>query len=115
MRMKLTADAVAALRLGSENDDLLAWDTELTGFGYRLRRASDGRLLRGWVVGWRRGKLTPPLAHRFGLCAQRSASKSPVPRNSWPGSLWTAIRKRNAASASPARWRLRKWRAGFDS
>jgi integrase len=48
--VKLTADVVAALELGTRGD-IIFWDSELHGFGRRLRRSHDGqRVLKSWVV-----------------------------------------------------------------
>jgi integrase len=51
--MKLTAKTVAALRLGGKRD-LISFDYDLPGFGYRLRVGAGGRTLRSWVVQYRR-------------------------------------------------------------
>jgi len=51
--MKLTTKAVAALVLPDNKADAIYFDNDLRGFGYRLRR-SGGRVLRSWVVQYRR-------------------------------------------------------------
>jgi hypothetical protein len=58
--MKLTAKAVDALMLGSEND-LFAWDTELIGFGIRVRRHPDGKVYKVYVVQWKSGRTSKRL------------------------------------------------------
>jgi integrase len=52
--MKLDAKTVAALDLGGKKD-VIFFDAELAGFGHRLRVGSGGKLLRSWVVQYRRG------------------------------------------------------------
>jgi integrase len=47
----------AALSLG-EKSDLIAFDDQLPGFGYRLRRGTDGKVLRSWIVQYRHGRST---------------------------------------------------------
>jgi integrase len=54
MNIKLTTRAVAAIRLPEGKTDHIFWDDTLTGFGYRLRQ-SAGRVLRSWIVQYRRG------------------------------------------------------------
>jgi hypothetical protein len=41
--MKLDAKAVAALTLPASKADHFEWDSELSGFGFRLRRGSGGK------------------------------------------------------------------------
>jgi integrase len=55
--MKLDARTVAALSLGGKSD-LIAFDDQLPGFGYRLRRATGGKVLRSWIVQYRHGRST---------------------------------------------------------
>jgi hypothetical protein len=56
--VKLYAKTVAALTLPPGKADHFEWDTELSGFGYRLRRGSGGKVLRTWNVQYRRGGAT---------------------------------------------------------
>ena len=51
--MELNARAVAALKLGDKTD-VIHFDAALPGFGYRLRRGAAGKLLRSWIVQYRR-------------------------------------------------------------
>ncbi len=51
--MKLTAKTVAALTLPAGKTDHITWD-EMPGFGYRIRRGAGGKLLRSWIVQYRR-------------------------------------------------------------
>jgi integrase len=48
MRLKLDAKTVVAVTLPKGQDELFVWDTELEGFGYRLRRGA--KRLRGCFV-----------------------------------------------------------------
>jgi integrase len=52
--LKLTSKTVAALKLDGKRD-VIAFDDDLTGFGFRLRVAASGKVLRSWVVQYRRG------------------------------------------------------------
>src|SRR5262245_6420289 len=52
--MKLTAKTVAALRLPPRKTDVIFFDTDMPGFGYRLRTSGDGKVRRSWVVQYRR-------------------------------------------------------------
>src|SRR5262245_45315316 len=52
--MKLTGKAVTALTLPPDKTDVIFFDDELPGFGYRLRQGTGGKLLRSWVVQYRR-------------------------------------------------------------
>jgi hypothetical protein len=51
--MKLDAKSIAALKLGGRRD-FIHFDGALPGFGYRLRQGAGGKLLRSWVVQYRR-------------------------------------------------------------
>jgi integrase len=53
VKLKLDAKTVAALALSKGKAEDFAWDTELEGFGLRLRRRADDGLLRSWVVQYR--------------------------------------------------------------
>jgi integrase len=52
--MRLTAKAVAALTLPAGKTDHIEWDDEVRGFGYRLRAGAGGKLLRSWIVQYKR-------------------------------------------------------------
>jgi integrase len=56
--MKLTAKTVAALTLPRGKTDHIEWDSEMPGFGYRLRTSGDGKVRRSWVVQYRRAGST---------------------------------------------------------
>src|SRR5262249_50908706 len=51
--MRLDAKSVAALTLDGKSD-VIHFDDALAGFGFRLRRGAGGKLLRSWVVQYRR-------------------------------------------------------------
>ena len=53
MNIKLTARALAAAKLPAGKNDHIFWDDALTGFGFRLRASGD-RVLRSWIVQYRR-------------------------------------------------------------
>jgi integrase len=52
--MKLTAKSIAGLSLG-ERSDIIHFDDDLAGFGYRLRRSPSGKVNASWIVQYRRG------------------------------------------------------------
>src|SRR5215831_11012235 len=52
MKLKLDTKAVASLTLGKGQNEDFAWDTELEGFGLRLRRGAE-RLRRTYVAQYR--------------------------------------------------------------
>ncbi len=56
--MKINSRTVAALKLPSGATDVIHFDSELTGFGCRLRRGIDGKVRKSYVVQYRRGKQT---------------------------------------------------------
>jgi integrase len=51
--MNLTAKNVAAAELPPGKTDHIEWDGEMSGFGYRLRLGSGGRVRSSWVVQYR--------------------------------------------------------------
>ena len=51
--MKLTASAVAALKLPVGKTDHIEWDADLRGFGFRLRLGRGGRVNCSWVAQYR--------------------------------------------------------------
>ena len=53
VKIKLDAKTIPALALPKNRADEICWDTELEGFGLRLRRRTDGGLLRNWVAQYR--------------------------------------------------------------
>jgi hypothetical protein len=81
--MKLDAKSVAALDLGGKTD-LIVFDDELKGFGYRLRSAAGGKVLRSWLVQYRRAGATRRLllgaANVLTAEAARTAAKKALAR-----------------------------------
>jgi integrase len=53
MKLKLDTKTVASLALAKGRGEDFAWDTELEGFGLRLRRRRDGGLQRTWAAQYR--------------------------------------------------------------
>jgi integrase len=56
--MKLTAKAVAALELPAGKTDVIHFDSELPGFGYRLRRGAGAAVRKSWIAQYRRAGAT---------------------------------------------------------
>ena len=52
---ELTAKATAALTLPAGKTDVIFFDDEISGFGYRLRKGAGGKVLRSWVCQYRHG------------------------------------------------------------
>jgi integrase len=52
--MKITAKSVAGLSLPHDKSDIIHFDPELPGFGYRLRRGSGDIVRRSFIVQYRR-------------------------------------------------------------
>jgi integrase len=81
--MKLDAKSVAALDLGGKTD-LIVFDDELKGFGYRLRSAAGCKVLRSWLVQYRRAGATRRLllgaANVLTAEAARTAAKKALAR-----------------------------------
>ena len=53
--MKLTQKAVTSLQLPTGKTDVIHFDDEIFGFGYRLRKGAGGKVLRSWVCQYRHG------------------------------------------------------------
>jgi integrase len=77
--MKLDAKTVARLTLPSGKTDVIHFDETLSGFGYRLRAGSDGKVRRSWVCQYRRAGRTRRLllgsAEVLGAEQARAAAK----------------------------------------
>jgi integrase len=56
--VNLIGKTIAGLQLLSGKTDHIEWDDGLPGFGYRLRAGSGGKVLRSWVVQYRRAGRT---------------------------------------------------------
>jgi integrase len=48
--VKLDAESVAGFKLPDGKKDVIHFDSELRGFGFRLRQRDGGRLRRSWIV-----------------------------------------------------------------
>jgi Arm DNA-binding domain len=55
--MKLDSKSVAGLKFDGRRD-VIHFDDQLPGFGYRLRQGAGGTLLRSWVAQYRRAGAT---------------------------------------------------------
>jgi integrase len=51
--VKLDAKTIASLALDGKRD-VIHFDSELKGFGYRLRLGADGKVLKSWIAQYRR-------------------------------------------------------------
>jgi integrase len=56
--MRLTAKAVGALTLPVGKTDMIVFDGEVRGFGFRLRVGAGGKVLKSWVCQYKRGGAT---------------------------------------------------------
>jgi integrase len=63
-RVRLTDRIGLGIKLSADVDDEITWDTEVPGFGLRLRRNPDGSLARRWVIQYR---VPPRRTRRQGL------------------------------------------------
>jgi hypothetical protein len=53
--MKLTDKNIAGLVLPEGKTDVIHFDADLRGFGFRIRAGAGGRVLRSWVAQYKRG------------------------------------------------------------
>jgi hypothetical protein len=51
--MKLTKDTVAKLMLPADKRDVIFFDDEMRGLGYRLRRSPNGQVRASWILQFR--------------------------------------------------------------
>jgi integrase len=76
--MRLDAKTVAGLDLGGKRD-VIHFDDQLHGFGYRLRAGAGGKVLRSWVVQYRQAGASRRLllgsAEVLGAEVARAAAK----------------------------------------
>jgi integrase len=83
MKLKLDAKTTAALTLSKGRDEEIAWDIE-EGFGFRLRRRSDGGVHRSWIVQYRAGgrtrRITVGSAERLTAVEARQAARKLLAR-----------------------------------
>jgi integrase len=77
--MKLTAKAVNALTLPPGKTDVIFFDDQLPGFGFRLRLGAGVKVLKTWIVQYRRAGATRRMllgsAEVLGTEAAREAAK----------------------------------------
>jgi hypothetical protein len=77
--MKLDAKTVSVLVMPPGKTDHITRDSDLPGFGYRLRLGAGGKMLRSWIVQYRRASATRRLllgsAGVLGAEAARTAAK----------------------------------------
>jgi integrase len=77
--MKFTAKVVNALTLPPGKADVIHFDDAMPGFGYRLRQSASGKVLRSWIVQYRRAGATRRMllgsAEVVGAEAAREAAK----------------------------------------
>ena len=77
--MKLDAKTVSVLTMPPGKTDHITWDSELPGHGYRLRLSPGGKVLRTWVVQYKRAgatrRVTLGRAEVLGAEAARAAAK----------------------------------------
>lgn len=52
-KYKLDAELIAALRLPDDREEQTIWDSEIVGFGLRLRRRVDGGMQRTFILQYR--------------------------------------------------------------
>jgi Arm domain-containing DNA-binding protein len=54
--VRLDAKTVSKLSLPTGKSDHIVWDTELRGFGHRLRASGGGKTRQSWIVQYRHGR-----------------------------------------------------------
>jgi integrase len=101
-QVKLTARAVAALQLDGKTD-LIVFDDDLHGFGFRLRRSAGGKVLRSWVVQFKKSsstrRITLGSAEVLGIEAARTQAKKLLGRVAIGEDPAADRRERRAADA----------------
>ena len=82
--MKLDTKSIAALALTPGKTDAIFFDAQLPGFGFRLRQGAGGKVLRSWVVQYKRAGATRRLrlgsAGVLGAEAARAAARKVLGR-----------------------------------
>jgi integrase len=56
--VKINSRTAAGLKLPANASDVIHFDSELVGFGCRIRRGTDGKVRKSFVVQYRRGRQT---------------------------------------------------------
>jgi integrase len=72
--MKLTSKTIAALALPLGKTDHCVWDDDIAGFGYRQRVGAGGKVLKSWILQYKRGRSTRRLL--LGSVAALSAEQA---------------------------------------
>jgi len=84
MKLKLDTKTVAGLTLPKGRHEEFCWDAELAGYGLRLRRRSDGGLLRTYAVQYRANgrtrRVTIGSADKLTLVQAREAARKLLAR-----------------------------------
>jgi integrase len=84
MKLKLDAKTTAALTLSKGRDEEIAWDADAEGFGFRLRRRTDGGVHRSWIVQYRAAgrtrRITVGSAERLTAVEARQAARKLLAR-----------------------------------
>jgi Arm DNA-binding domain len=84
VKLRLDAKTIPALSLSKGRDEEICWDAELEGFGYRLRRRSDGGLHRTWITQYRANgrtrRITVGVAERLTPIEARQAARKLLAR-----------------------------------
>jgi integrase len=58
MKTNLNAKTVASLQLPDGKTDVIFWDDDVSGFGYRLRRGAGGKIIGNWVLQYRHNRVS---------------------------------------------------------
>src|SRR5262245_19371973 len=75
--MKLTKDTVAKLMLPADKRDVIFFDDEIRGLGYRLRRSPNGQVRASWIRQFRAaGRARRYLIGAGGVSAQAGRVKA---------------------------------------
>ena len=109
--VKLDAKSIAALKLDGKTD-AIHFDDSMAGFGYRLRRGAGGKVLRSWVVQYKRAGATRRITPRLGRGAWRRSRRGRRRRSCWPRSPWAKTRRPHgsiAAARTCSRCGRRPW------
>ena len=56
--MRLTDDSIASIRLPDNKSEILIFDQDIAGFGYRVRRGGAGRFVFQYKLGNRHRRMT---------------------------------------------------------
>ena len=98
--MKLTASAVATLKLPAGKTDHIEWDADLRGFGFRLRLGRGGRVNCSWVAQYRYAGATRRALLGSAVVLGAEPARTAAKKFS-PPSRSATIRKASAPTAAP--------------